>query len=97
MNEKVYNLNGTIKSQEFVLDSKDIESMENSKKLRKIINIQSRLNELSQDFIQVSLGAEFGDLEERKTEFKTLHNELRTLLGKGPRNYKNVSHETLNA
>ena len=88
MNEKVYNLNGTIRSQEFVLDSKDIESMENSKKLRKIISIQSRLNELSQDFVQASLGAEFTDLEERKTEFKTLHNELRTLLGKGPRVYK---------
>ncbi len=88
MNEKVYNLDGTINSQEFILDSKDIESIENSKKLRKIINIQSRLNELSQDFVQASLGAEFTDLEERKTEFKTLHNELRTLLGKGPRVYK---------
>ena len=88
MNEKVYNLDGTINSQEFILDSKDIESIENSKKLRKIISIQSRLNELSQDFVQASLGAEFTDLEERKTEFKTLHNELRTLLGKGPRVYK---------
>lgn len=88
MNEKVYNLDGTIKSQEFVLDSKDIESMENSKKLRKIISIQSRLNELSQDFIQVSLGAEFTDLEDRKEEFRTLHNELRQLLGKEPRVYK---------
>lgn len=88
MNEKVYNLNGTIRSQEFVLDSKDIESMENSKKLRKIISIQSRLNELSQDFVQASLGAEFSDLENRKEEFKTLHNELRELLGKEPRVYK---------
>ena len=87
MKEKVYNLDGTIKSQEFVLDSKDIESMENSKKLRKIISIQSRLNELSQDFIQAQLGAEFSDLEERKTKFKTLHNELRQILGKEPRNY----------
>lgn len=87
MNEKIYNLDGTIKSQEFVLDSKDIESMENSKKLRKIISIQSRLNELSQDFVQESLGAEFTDLEDRKEEFRTLHNELRTLLGKEQRNY----------
>lgn len=88
MKEKIYNLDGTINSQEFILDSKDIESIENSKKLRKIINIQSRLNELSQDFVQASLGAEFSDLEERKNEFKTLHNELRALLGKEPRVYK---------
>lgn len=50
--------------------------------------IQSRLNELSQDFVQASLGAEFTDLEERKEEFRTLHNELRKLLGKEPRVYK---------
>ena len=51
------------------------------------LEIQSRLNELSQDFIQASLGAEFSDLEDRKEEFRTLHNELRKLLGKEPRNY----------
>lgn len=59
--------------------------------LRKF-QIQARLSELSQDFVQAQLGAEFSDLEERKTEFKTLHNELRMLLGKNPRNY--VSQQT---
>lgn len=54
---------------------------------RQILNIQIRLEHLSQDFIQAQLGAEFEDLEERKAEFKTLHNELRVLLGKEPRNY----------
>lgn len=49
--------------------------------------IRTRLNKLSQDFVQVYLGAEFHDLEERKLEFKTLHNELRALLGKNPRKY----------
>ena len=49
--------------------------------------IQARLNELSQDFIQASIGAIIVDLEDRKTEFKTLHNELRTLLEKEPRQY----------
>ena len=56
------------------------------------LEIQSRLIELSQDFVQASLGAEFIDLEERKNEFRTLHNELRELLGKEPRKY--VSRQT---
>ena len=55
----------------------------------RIIEIKARLNELSQDFIQVQVGAEFDDLEERKEEFRTLHNELRELLGKEPRIYNN--------
>lgn len=49
--------------------------------------IQARLNELSQDFVQASIGAIIVNLEDRKTEFKTLHNELRTLLEKEPRQY----------
>lgn len=56
---------------------------------RQILNIQIRLEQLSQDFIQAQLGAEFEDLEERKAEFRTLHNELRALLGKKPRTYNN--------
>ena len=51
------------------------------------IEIQTRLNELSQDFVQVLAGAEFDDIEERKAEFQRLHNELRGLLGKEPRIY----------
>ena len=54
---------------------------------QRIVYIRSRLNELTEDFIQSSLGAVFEDLEARKTEFKTLHNELRTLLGKDERVY----------
>ena len=49
---------------------------------------QIRLNELTQDFIQASLGAVFDDIEERKREFRTLHNELRVFQGKKPREYK---------
>lgn len=51
------------------------------------LEIQLRLNELSQDFIQADLGAEIFDLENRKQEFKQLHNELRELNKKGPRIY----------
>ena len=34
-----------------------------------------------------NLGAVFDDLEARKSEFKTLHNELRELQGKDKRKY----------
>lgn len=50
--------------------------------------IKSRLNNLTQDFIQVLCGAVFEDIEERKQEFRTLHNELRVFQGKKPREYK---------
>lgn len=49
--------------------------------------IQTRLSQLSQDFVQAMAGAYFEDLEERKAEFQTLHNELRVLEGKEPREY----------
>ena len=53
----------------------------------RIKNIIARLNSLSQDLIQAQAGAVFEDLEERKAEFQALHNELRSLLGKEPRDY----------
>lgn len=49
--------------------------------------IQERLNQLSQDIVQAMAGAYFEDLEDRKAEFQTLHNELRVLEGKEPREY----------
>lgn len=57
------------------------------KQLR-IVEIKTRLNKLSQDFIQAQVGAVFDDLDQRKAEFKALHNELRGLLGKAPRKYE---------
>ena len=56
-------------------------------KQNRIYEIQARLNQLSQDFVQADLGAVFDDLEARKSEFKTLHNELRELQGKDKREY----------
>ena len=49
--------------------------------------IKERLSELSQDFTQAWAGAYFPDLDKRKREFASLHNELRVLLGKEPRLY----------
>lgn len=50
--------------------------------------IQIRLDQLDKDFRQADLGAIFEDLEERKAEFRELHNKLRVLLGKEPREYE---------
>lgn len=55
----------------------------------RIVEITLRLEKLDQDFRQVDLGAIIPDIEERKAEFITLHNEIRALLGKPAREYKN--------
>lgn len=51
------------------------------------IEISKRLNQLSQDFIQILCGAVIEDENEKIQEFRTLHNELRQLEGKEPRVY----------
>lgn len=50
--------------------------------------ITARLNQLSQDFVQVMAGAYFEDFAQRQLEFQALHNELRVLEGKEPREYR---------
>ena len=60
---------------------------------QRIIEIQPRLEQLSQDLIQAQAGAVFEDLEERKLEFQKLHNELRVLLGKEPRDYNTINSQ----
>ena len=47
---------------------------------------QLRLEELTKDFAQVNAGFVIDNLEERKTEFRKLLNEVRVLQGKEPRN-----------
>ena len=75
-----------------VIDGKVVavehEVTEEELKQRRIYKIQARLNELTQDFTQMQCGAVFEDADARIKEFQTLHNELRTLLGKEPREYK---------
>jgi sugar diacid utilization regulator len=63
------------------------EYTEEEKKQQRIAEIKPRLSQLSQDLIQAQAGAVFENLEEIKTEFQTLHNELRVLEGKEPRKY----------
>lgn len=51
----------------------------------RITEIQARLTELDHDIVQDIAGEVVPNIEERKAEFVTLHNELRTLLGKEQR------------
>lgn len=64
------------------------EELAEQQKQARIEEIKTELTNLSQDFIQAEIGAVFVDLEQRKELFKTLHNELRALLGKEPRQYE---------
>lgn len=57
-------------------------------KNNRIEEIKQRLEELNKDFIQYYLGAVISNIEEKKIEFISLHNELRELLEKEPRIYK---------
>ena len=58
------------------------------KKQARMGEIRARLNELSQDFLQATVGAQIDDISSRILEFRALHNELRGLQGKAPRSYK---------
>lgn len=58
--------------------------LENEKIIR--YNI-ARMNELSKDFVQYSIGASIPDIDVKKQEFIRLHNEVRSLSGKEPRVY----------
>lgn len=77
----------TLTEQEIVDFHKSKTEIDNNKRK---LEISARLNELSQDLIQAQAGAVFEDLDERKAEFQTLHNELRILTGKPARQYEEV-------
>lgn len=47
--------------------------------------IKAELSKLSEDIIQSQVGEIVPNIEERKTRFISLHNELRVLEGKEPR------------
>lgn len=67
----------------FMSKEKDKELNEQRK-----VEIRERLNQLSQDLVQAMAGAYFEDFAQRQLEFQALHNELRVLEGKEPREYK---------
>lgn len=66
---------------------------------KEIYELEERLAQLTQDFIQMQCGADFGTridedgneisiADDRVTEFREKHNRLRYLKGKEPREYK---------
>ena len=66
---------------------------------KEIYELEARLNQLSQDIVQIQCGADFGTrideegneisiADERVAEFREKHNRLRYLKGKEPREYK---------
>lgn len=90
----INNLDGSERIEEREETQAEILERENAQKELEKQNrsavIKARLAELSQDFVQVELGGVLIDLEERKVEFRTLHNELRSLLGKPLREYRQI-------
>lgn len=52
---------------------------------KRIAEIKAQLSELTKDFAQVQASLIIENIEEKKQQFRELHSELRTLLGKEPR------------
>lgn len=71
-----------------VIDYDNSAEIAAEQKQKRIAKIKKRLDELNDDFIQYYLGAVIPNIEERKIEFISLHNELREFLEKEPRIYK---------
>lgn len=70
-----------------IIDYDNSKEVEEEKKQTRIAEIKHRLEELNKDFIQSMIGAVIPDIEEKRAEFISLHNELRELEGKEPREY----------
>lgn len=63
-------------------------AQELANKNKRISDIKSRLTSLSEDIVQDQAGELVPDIAERMAEFVRLHNELRVLEGKEPREVK---------
>lgn len=74
-----------VQTQEYLKLKQEFETKQNNQK--RIAEIKQRLEELNKDFIQAMLGAIIPNIEDKKIEFMSLHNELRGLLGQEPREY----------
>lgn len=56
--------------------------------LEKLPDLKAELNSLSQDIVQAQAGAIVPDYEKRLARFKWVHNEIRRIELKEPREYK---------
>ena len=88
--ENYYEENGKYKKR--IIELKDLGVDENAlnstNNIKTLPELKARLEKLSQDFIQVQLGAVIEDIEDRKLEFISIQNEIREREGKEPRVYK---------
>jgi hypothetical protein len=61
--------------------------LQHEEEMRKLPQLKLRLQELSDDIVQIQCGAVFEDKDERIAEFQQVHNEIRRILNKAPRIY----------
>jgi hypothetical protein len=71
-------VNGKVVAVEYVPTQEEINNQQILYKIK-------RLEELTKDLAQVQAGLIIEDIEDRKSEFRTLLNEVRVLQGKEPR------------
>lgn len=64
------------------------EELKKAAEQKRIEEIKPRLDALSQDIVQDAVGEIVPDIENRKSEFVRLHNELRVLMGLEAREIK---------
>ncbi|MEG1806432.1 MAG: hypothetical protein RR327_08605, partial [Clostridia bacterium] len=64
-----------------------LQEMANDKTITKN---KARMTQLSQDFVQATIGEIVPNLADKKAEFIRLHNEVRVIEGKAPREVKGV-------
>ena len=63
--------------------------------LGEIPTLRKRLEDLSEDIVQMQCGAVFEDKDDRIAEFQQIHNEIRRILNKESRIYLTSNQETL--
>lgn len=90
-----HNMGLKISETENGLIAKEQEITQEETKQNRIAEIQTRLDQLSQDIVQDIAGEFVPDIEERKAEFVELHNKLRGLLGKEEREIKGSIEQDL--
>lgn len=61
--------------------------LKHEEEMRRLSQLKLRLQELSEDIVQIQCGAVFEDADDRKAEFREVHNEIRRIIGKEPRVY----------
>ena len=70
------------------IEGKYLARIQREADLEKLPDLKAELNSLSQDIVQAQAGAIIPDYEKRLTRFKWVHNEIRRIELKEPREYK---------